>query len=323
MAFASRSMSETERRYAQIKKEALAITWACEKFSMYILGKRVEIETDHKPLVPLVGSKHLDTLPPRVLRFQLRLARFDYSIKHTPGKHPYTADTLSRALTSSDGDTGLEELAEIAMDACITHLPASQERLHEYQKAQNADPLCSLMIKYCQSGWPNKQRIDEAIKPYWEARGELTLHDHLLLHGTHIVVPAAMQRETLMKIYQGHQGIQRYCHRARTSVWWPGWSKQIEELVKTCPNYVKNNAPRKETLISTTLPDYPWQKIGTDLFMLDGTTYLLAVDYFSRYPEAIKLTTATSQSVVKALTECYQSSKITLLEIRHPRSDSE
>ena len=70
-AYASRSMSET--RYAQIEEEALAITWACEKFSTYILGKHISIDTDHKPLVPLLGNKHLDNLPPRVLRFCLRL----------------------------------------------------------------------------------------------------------------------------------------------------------------------------------------------------------------------------------------------------------
>ena len=51
----------------------------------------------------------------------------------------------------------------------------------------------------------------------------------------------------------------------------------------------------------STLPAYPWQKIGTDLFALDGTTYLLAVDYFSRYPEVVKLTSTTSQSAINAL----------------------
>ena len=71
IAFASRSMTETERRYAQIEKEGLATAWACEKFADYILGKRIRIETDHKPLVPLLGTKFLDRLPPRVLRFRL------------------------------------------------------------------------------------------------------------------------------------------------------------------------------------------------------------------------------------------------------------
>ena len=61
IAYASRSMTDTERRYAQIEKEALASTWACEKFASYVLGKTFAIETDHKPLVPLLGAKHLDS----------------------------------------------------------------------------------------------------------------------------------------------------------------------------------------------------------------------------------------------------------------------
>ena len=67
VAFASRVMTDTERRYAHVVKEALALTWACEKFSTYILGKKFMIKTDHKPLVPLLGTKYLDDLPPRVL----------------------------------------------------------------------------------------------------------------------------------------------------------------------------------------------------------------------------------------------------------------
>lgn len=67
VAFASRVMSDTERRYTQVEKEALAITWACERFSTYILGKLFTIETDHKPLIPLLGDKSLNSLPPRIL----------------------------------------------------------------------------------------------------------------------------------------------------------------------------------------------------------------------------------------------------------------
>ena len=60
MAYASRSMSDIEKRYAQIEKEALATVWACDKFASYIVGRlKFHIETDHKPLVPLLGSKHL------------------------------------------------------------------------------------------------------------------------------------------------------------------------------------------------------------------------------------------------------------------------
>lgn len=66
VAYASRSMSDTETRYAHIEKEALALTWACCKFSDYLLGRDFLIETDHKPLVSLFNYKHLDSLPPPV-----------------------------------------------------------------------------------------------------------------------------------------------------------------------------------------------------------------------------------------------------------------
>ena len=101
IAYASRVLSEVECRYAQIEREALAVVWACERFAEFVLGLEVSIETDHKPLVPLLGEKRLDCLPPRILRFRLRLDRFSYTIKYVPGKEMYAADALSRAAVAS------------------------------------------------------------------------------------------------------------------------------------------------------------------------------------------------------------------------------
>ena len=50
----SRSLSDAERNYAVIEKEALASTWACKRLEEYVLGLRFTLETDHKPLVPLL-----------------------------------------------------------------------------------------------------------------------------------------------------------------------------------------------------------------------------------------------------------------------------
>ena len=72
-------------------------------------------------------------------------------------------------------------------------------------------------------------------------------------------------------------------------------------MISKCLHCSKEKVQRKEPLMPSTLPDYPWQRIGTDLFTLDGTTYLLTTDYFSRYPEVIKLTTTTSASIIAAL----------------------
>ena len=47
IVYASKTLSSTERKYAQIEKETLAILFACRKFELYILGRQVTVETDH------------------------------------------------------------------------------------------------------------------------------------------------------------------------------------------------------------------------------------------------------------------------------------
>ena len=116
-----------------------------------------------------------------------------------------------------------------------------------------------------------------------------------------IVVPKSLQKETVQKIHAGHQGIERCRARIASSVWWPGVSQQIAQTVHQCTECAKNSTPNKESLMTSQLPEYPWQVVGTDLFEIDGTHYLLTVDYFSRYPEVTKLTSTTSATVITTL----------------------
>jgi hypothetical protein len=95
VAYISRSLTPTETRYAQIEKEALAFTWACERLSHFLTGLSFHINTDHKPLVPLFSSKKLEDLPLRLQRFRLRMMRYNYTISHVPGKQLVISDTLS------------------------------------------------------------------------------------------------------------------------------------------------------------------------------------------------------------------------------------
>ena len=217
VAFASRSMTETEGRYSQIKKEALALVWACEKFADYVIGKAILLETDHKPLVPLLGNTNLDCLPPRVLRFWIRLMRFDYSISHVPGKLLYTADTLSRApVIPPDANHILEHVqTEAFVHALASYLPARADRLQQFRVAQQQDSTCSQLITFCKQGWPNKSQITGDVLWYWPMRGELSLHDDLLLRGHRIVIPQSLGQETLQNIHSGHQGFQRCCFAFR------------------------------------------------------------------------------------------------------------
>ena len=60
VAFISRVSSSTKKKYAQIEKEALATTRACERLAEYFIGKTFHIETNHKLLVPLLDTKNLE-----------------------------------------------------------------------------------------------------------------------------------------------------------------------------------------------------------------------------------------------------------------------
>ncbi|KAI4899216.1 hypothetical protein NFI96_005204, partial [Prochilodus magdalenae] len=210
IVFISRGLKEAEKHYAQIEKEALAVTWACERLSPYLLGLQFKIETDHKPLVPLLSSKALDELPPRVLRFRLRLLKFTYDIVHVPGKCLITADALSRApvkhtFTQEEKDN--EADVKVFVDTVVQSLPATEARLKVIQDKQKVDPVCAKLIKYCQTEWPEKHALPPDLGPYWPERENLSLVGELLLRGQRIVVPQSMRQEVLRDLHSGHQGI--------------------------------------------------------------------------------------------------------------------
>ena len=304
LAYASRSMTNTEQRYAQIEKEALATTWACEKFSDYILGKDITIETDHKPLVPLLGSKNLDELPPRIQRFRMRLMKYSYNIVHIPGKELYTADTLSRAPLDkplSEADQQLNKDLSLYVLSILDNLPATEKQLENIRLHQDEDEICRKLKQFCAEGWPEKHHVVSPIAPYWQEKAHITVQHGLLMKDSRLLIPSSMRLEILDKIHTGHLGIRKCRERARESVWWPGLNKQIEDMVTTCATCCRERKQNAEPMMSLPLPDRPWQKVATDLFYLNGKEYVLLVDYFSRYLEIAPLKNSTSQEVINHL----------------------
>ena len=191
VCFISRSLSDAEKHYAVTEKEALTVTWASERLEEYILGIYYTIETDHKPLVPLLNTKDIAKMPPRVQRFRLRLMRYNYNVKHVEGKTQTTADALSRAPVSEPDKAAINLLTDVSVhvEKCIETLPESSRKIQEIKEVQHSDPETAKVIQYCKSGWPDFMPDLPLMKQYWENRHHLPVIDDLLLLDDRIVIP--------------------------------------------------------------------------------------------------------------------------------------
>ena len=305
VSYQSRSLTPAETRYSQIEKEALAVTWACDRFSELLIGTHFHIETDHKPLVSLLGSRPLDDLPPRVLRFRLRLLRFAYDITHIPGKSLVIADALSRAPVADSSsnpaaaEPTLSDEAELMVMQAVHNLPATPSRLEEILSWQESDPVCTLIVDALANGWPHQNQSSPDLRPYVEHRAHISLTaDGLLLYNDRIVIPSDHQADILAHLHAGHQGIAKTRRLAQQSVWWPTINKDIEVFVKSCYQCLTTRSQHPEPLLPSPLPDLPWQRLAADFFQLGNRSHLLVVDYYSRFIEVVELSTTTAARTI-------------------------
>ena len=310
VAFASRSLRDTEQNYAQIEKEMLAIVYGCERFDQYLYGKEVSVESDHKPLETIM-KKPLHKAPKRLQRMMLALQKYDLKVTYKPGRHLYIADTLSRAYINSDkeaksygevrqvNDMQQKDPEEINL---LKYLPISEERLSEIRQKTKEDPELQKLKQVIMIGWPETNTVPVEVKPYYNFRDELSVVDDILFKGTRVIIPKELIPDMKDRIHSSHMGQETCLRKAREAVYWTGMNKDMAEYIAKCK--ICNAHPRaqqKEEMKPHEVPPIPWSKVGTDIFELDGRLYLVTVDYFSNFWELDYLPEATTETVVGKL----------------------
>lgn len=159
------------------------------------------------------------------------------------------ANTLSQVPITTDSNSPFTaKRSRVVQSKCYQLLTGKYHHHETYKTAQDVDPECSKVKEYCLSRWPSQKDIQPELMPYWKMRNFLNLHENLLLYNSRIVVPTALRKETLDKIHTGHQGTERCCMRAKTAVWWPAMTQEIEEMVHECVVCAKEAIPRREPL---------------------------------------------------------------------------
>lgn len=303
VAYAARTLTPAEGRWAQIEKELLAIVFGCTRFHQYVYGhNQVIVETDHKPLESIF-KKPLNSTPARLQRMLMKLQDYSLKIQYKPGKLMFIADTLSRAPSETGTDKEIHEDVTIHVNTLIENVSVSREKLQRIKEETEKDDSLQQITKYYLQGWPeHKRRLQESAKQYWTVKRELHVVNGIVFRNSQIVVPETLRNEMINRIHEGHLGIGKCKRRAKEVLWWPSMCAEIEKAVQTCDTCQRHRASnRREPLRPHAVPDLPWQVVAADIFDFDQKQYLLVVDYYSKYVEVAQLGNMTTAAVVRHL----------------------
>lgn len=298
--YASRSLSDVERRYSQTEKEALALIWACERFHQYIYGIDFILETDHKPLEFIYSKRSKPSA--RIERWMLRLQNYHFTIEYKPGSQNL-ADSLSRLMKQSDKVT-YRTVADDYIYHIVKNAVPSALTLHEIESASsNDDELIKLKQCIMYDQWEECTN-----STYKTLRYELSSVGNIILRGSRIIVPKTMRTRVIELAHEGHQGIVKTKERLRTKVWWPGIDKDAEKEIRSCHACQLVSQPAfSNPIVRTKFPDGPWQDLAIDLLgpLPTGESILVIVDYYSRYFETAILRSTQTKFIVRALEETF------------------
>ena len=303
VAFASRTLTATERNYAQIQKEALFLIYAVQKFHQYLYGRPFVLVTDHKPLTAILGHKAgIPSLAAaRLQRWALILSAYSYTIEFRPTKQHANADGLSRLPLGTRREAALDCI-ETFMIGQIQAMPVTAEQV---QAATRRDPVLSQVFRYVQNGWP--ATVNDKYKPFYKHKDKLCIEAGCLLWGNRVIVPEKFRSTLIEELHQDHPGASRMKSVARSYFWYPGLDKDLEDRAQGCVacQGVKNFPP-VAPLHPWVWPATPWQRIHVDFagpFM--NKTYLLVIDAHSKWPEIIEMNSTTTQRTITELRKLF------------------
>ena len=203
----------------------MAICFGCDKFDQYIYGQRkVEIETDHKPLVTIF-KKPLVSAPRRIQMIMLRLQKYNFELRYKKGKDMFVSDTLSRACLTGDHEDDdfdevfYHELEEMDMS---DGLAVSEESFQKIRYATSQDQTLQSVKMLIHHSWPEERsKSPPCTHPFWNNRDELTIQNGILFKGIKVVIPQVLRHEMIKRTHSSHLGIEASLRGARDVIYWP------------------------------------------------------------------------------------------------------
>lgn len=311
VCYASRSLSAAEKRYSQIQKEATAIIFGVRKFHQYLYGREKPfiLKTDHKPLISIFNpNKGIpEVTANRLQRYAIFLSAYNYKIEYVTSSRN-CADYLSRAVSAeppamraAHATYNESSLIDVDRSTYINFIYEGQQflSLSDVEQASLSDNVLATVRNYILNGWPNQIK-NNLIKKFYHNRFELAIENNCIMRGYRLIIPERLKLNILAELHKGHFGITKIKAEARLRFWWPGMSADIEQYVGACAicNRLRSSPPRAP-LTPWPYPAYAWHRVHLDfLGPLNGKTYLIIVDAYSKWVECFDVSNGYSSRVV-------------------------
>jgi Integrase core domain. len=284
LAYASRSLSEAERKYSVTEQECLAVVWAIQKFRPYLEGYRFTVVTDHSSLRWLHSLKNPTG---RLARWALGLLEYDYQIVHRKGACHHVPDALSRMYEGQpDILTAVQDVPDNWYRRKVTEVSRDPARFPDWKLNDNflylhrPNPVVSAVVRDL-SAWK-------------------------------LVLPKNRREQVLIESHtdpqSGHLGVDKTYRRLATDYFWPGMFRDTAKFVRRCETCqrckVEQAAPAG--FMAQRTVQQPWSLVAADIMgpfppSRTGHTYLLVIqDLFTKWIECSPLRKATGKNIRQA-----------------------
>ena len=273
IAFGSKSLNETERRYSTTDREMLAIVHFCDHFRYYLEGRTFKLRTDHEPLVYMASKEDPHF---KWARWISRIQCYDFQIEYISGKENHAADYFSR----------------VCGVRCVFGIDDS------LKEDQREDPQISEFWNQGFSADNPLQRFKRSI--HENSLGFLSLNSR-------IIVPKSKVKDILTHWHDvpsaGHIGVGKMLRQIRRRFFWIGLEKDIKDWVKSCPVCQSFREAKVKHSLKTKVVNEIFHTLQMDLTTFKGSKILVVVDAASRYPFAFVLERVTANEISQKLLE--------------------
>ncbi|XP_055614742.1 uncharacterized protein K02A2.6-like [Uranotaenia lowii] len=304
ISFASKALTETEKKYAQNQREALGAVWGVERFSFYLFGRHFTLRTDAQGVAFILNrsrenSKRALT---RANGWALRLCPYSYDVEYIRGRDNI-ADPSSRLYCGND-EPFEEEVSpwEIATLNVNTFGFLTEE---DIRNATSSDEVLQKVLVAVQSEiWTHDLQKFKAVAD------DLSILNGIIVKRGCAVIPKSLRSYTLNVAHKGRPMPSKMRSILRERVWWPGIAADVDKWVQACQLCATCGRPEKPTPMERTFaPKNVWQTIALDFngpyTKYGGISILVLVDYRSRFLIARPVKSTSFEHVIKVLEEVF------------------